>query len=394
MARVRCDGLLALESMVAQCKCPALKYCCPKLTLHRPAMALLVHFKSRDLQRLHKQGHFWHIFFPHEKAGVGGAIIAQDEVDHFTTHMFIPLDAEHEKIDSRQAVYMVLGGLYGEYPIEIDEILVRSVWRPHIVVTQKWSSPNLRVFLAGDAAHQNIPTGGYGMNMGVADAFDLGWKLSAVIQGWGGKGLLASYEPERKPVAVRNVERSGVHFGVHQQLTDLFEGEDPRQADEDTEEARKLRAKIHNYYQEHDNENKDFGIELGYRYTSPVIVPDDTATEPPWTPSQYTPTTWPGGRPPHIFLSDGTPIFDQLGKHWTLFTFSDQGCGREYLAEAAGALGVPLKVVDLSQEKLAKQLYESNLVLIRPDHHVAWRADHVGSAKEAETIIRTATGNA
>ena len=173
-----------------------------------------------------------------------------------------------------------------------------------MAVTRDWASPGLRVFLAGDAAHQNIPTGGYGMNMGIADAFDLGWKLAAVINGYGGNGLLGSYDPERKPVAARNVERSGIHFGVHQQLKDVVNGKDPRLADNDGEESKTLRARIHDYYQEHDHENKDFGIELGYRYVSSVIMPDtDGNAEPPWDHGQYTPTTWPGGRPPHIFLS-------------------------------------------------------------------------------------------
>src|ERR1700761_6274689 len=155
-----------------------------------PTCVLLVHFKSRDLTRLHKQGQFWHIFLLAEHGGFGGAIIAQDEVDTWTTHLFLPLDAEPEKIESRDAVYRVLGGIHGEYRIEIDEILVRSVWRPNIAVARRWSSPNHRIHIVGDAAHQNIPTGGYGMNMGVGDAFDLGWKLAAVINGTGGSDLL------------------------------------------------------------------------------------------------------------------------------------------------------------------------------------------------------------
>lgn len=362
------------------------------MTSTSPVCALLVHFKSRDLQRLHKQGQFWHIFLLEESGGFGGAIIAQDEVDTWTTHLFMPLDAEPDKIESHEAVYRVLGGIYGNYPIQIDEILVRSIWRPSIAVTRTWNSPNQRVFLAGDAAHQNIPTGGYGMNMGIVDAFDLGWKLSSVIDGHGGKGLLKSYEVERKPVAVRCVERSGVHFGVHGRLKEVIGGEDPHRMDEDTEEARALRSKIHDYYQEHDGENKDFGIEMGYRYMSPIIVQDHDGIEPPWIPSQYTPTTWPGGRPPHIFLSDGRAIFDKFGKNWTVLVFAEPDCGLPLLIEAARSLSVPLEQVDLSKEELARKLYERNLVLIRPDQHVAWRADKVSSKKEAEDILNIVTG--
>ncbi|KIW76367.1 hypothetical protein Z517_11113 [Fonsecaea pedrosoi CBS 271.37] len=358
-----------------------------------PTCVLLVHFKSRDLTRIHKQGQFWHIFLLAEHGGFGGAIIAQDEVDTWTTHLFLPLDAEPEKIESREAVYRVLGGIYGAYPIEIDEILVRSIWRPNIAVTRRWSSPNYRIHLAGDAAHQNIPTGGYGMNMGIADAFDLGWKLAAVINKSGGHDLLQSYEVERRPVALRNVERSGVHFQVHENLREILAGYDPRVVDEDTEAGRQLRSKIHEHYQAHDGENQDFGIELGYRYKSPVIIHDESGeAEPEWVPSKYIPTTWPGGRPPHVFLSDGTPIFDKFGRDWTLLSFSSEPCGEDFLEEAAQALSVPLKRVSLDGEDLAKRLYEKRLVLIRPDQHVAWRGDKIGSADEATKVLQIVTG--
>src|ERR1700761_3974007 len=156
------------------------------------------------------------------------------------------------------------------------------------------------------------------MNMGVADAFDLGWKLASVIHGFGGPGLLQSYELERKPVAEANVQRSGVHFNTHLQLKEFLGGDAPKLVDQDTNEAKELRKAIHEYYQEHDNENKDLGVEMGYRYQSPAVVPDTSASAPASDPSRYIPTTWPGGRPPHVFLSDGTPIFDRFGKYWTL----------------------------------------------------------------------------
>ncbi|KAK5021593.1 hypothetical protein LTS07_010890 [Exophiala sideris] len=360
-----------------------------------PTCVLLVHFKSRDLARIRKQGQFWHIFLLAKHGGLGGAIIAQDEVDTWTTHLFLPLDAEPEKIESREAVSKVLGGLYGEYPIEIDEVLVRSVWRPYIAVTRQWSSPNQRIHLAGDAAHQNIPTGGYGMNMGIQDAFDLGWKLAAVINGIAGTELLKSYELERKPVALRNVEHSGVHFQVHNALQDVLAGKDAQDIDGDTEDAQRLRAIIHDHYQKHDGENQDFGIEMGHRYKSPVIIQDVKAEpEPHWEPSRYIPTSWPGGRPPHLFLSEGTPIFDKFGKDWTLLIFSAEACGQEFLSEAAEGLSIPLKSVSLAGEKLAEKLYEKPLVLIRPDQHVAWRGESISNVKEARMILEVVTGRA
>lgn len=359
-----------------------------------PACVLLVHFKSTDLSRLHKQGQFWHIFLVGPPGELRGAIIAQNEKDIWTTHMFLPLDADTDSMSSEEAVYRVLGGLYGEYRIKIDEILVRSTWRPTIAVARTWCSSQRRVLIAGDAAHQHFPTGGYGMNMGIGDAFDVGWKLAAVINGYAGETLLQSYEDERRPVALRNVERSGVHFDVHTQMKDIFAGGDPRRIDEDTEEGRALRQRVQEHYQTHDGENKDMGIEMDYRYTSEVIVPDPEGQEPEWSPSRYTPSTWPGARCPHLFLSGGTPMFDLFGKDWTMISFHVDSRCQDVLVASAKRFTIPVTVVNLPQEGLARKLYEKPLVLVRPDGHVAWRGEEVRSGDEADRIWRTVVGKA
>ncbi|KAM3420337.1 hypothetical protein BST61_g3618 [Cercospora zeina] len=362
-----------------------------------PVRALLVHFRSRDLGRLHKHGRFWHIFLADESGGLSGATIAQDEIDTWTTHWFLPDGFEADPISSEDVVARVLGGMYEPYPVKVDKILVRSVWQPVIAVTKQWSGPNRRIFLAGDAAHQNIPTGGYDMNMGIADAFDIGWKLASVVNGNGGSGLLASYEAERKPVAERSVAHSGLHFQTHASIRELLtrDGLSARHVDEDTEQAIETRRAIQDHYRKHDGENKDLGIEMGYRYNSPVIVKDADdayAAEPPWTPASYTPTTWPGSRAPHIFLSNGLAIFDQFCRDLTLLTFDCRSHGQEYMIAAAQKLSVSLEVANLSGEDLAKRLYERNLVLIRPDQHVAWRSNALRSSSEAETILQIVTG--
>lgn len=365
-----------------------------------PACAVLVHFKSRDLVRLHRQGRFWHIFVIGPSGSVEGALIAQDEVDTWTVHWFVPVNTETDKYSSEEVVARALGGLHGDYPVAIDEVLVRSVWRPNIAVARQWMSDRGRVFLAGDSAHQNIPTGGYGMNMGIGDAFDLAWKLAAVLRGEAGAGLLASYEQERRPVALRNVERSGVHFQVHMQLKEeILQGTPPQVAgEEDTEEGQVLRKKIRAHYEAHDGENKDLGIEMDYRYVSGVIVKDkdDSVTEPAWEPRRYTPSTWPGARAPHVFLKDGTtPLYDMLGKWWTLLVFADDTAGDigdKLLAKAASVAVMPLKVVRLVDEAHVAALYECRLVLVRPDQHVAWRADKLEGAIDAAEIVQTVAG--
>jgi FAD-dependent monooxygenase len=319
-------------------------------------------------------------------------------VDTWTSHLFLPADAQDDvdSLSSEDVVARVLGGMYGHFPVKIDKVLVRSTWRPVIAVTKAWAGPKHRVFLAGDAAHQNIPTGGYGMNMGIADAFDLGWKMASVINKTGGPALLKSYETERKPVAERNVARSGDHFQVHLGLKDLLTREcsQPQHVDTDTEQAKETRRRVVQHYQEHDGENRDFGIEMGYRYKSHIIIPDaEESTEPEWSPSAYAPTTWPGSRPPHVFLSDGHAVFDDFGQDWTLITFDESSHAYTHFQAAAARLSVPIKCLSLSNEPLARVLYERNLVLIRPDQHVAWRANALGTEAEAEHILKVVTGH-
>jgi FAD-dependent monooxygenase len=386
--------------MVAQCKCSLFIVAIPVLETQdsdgvyydSSGCVLLVHFKSTDLARLHKQGRFWHIFLLGPSGGLGGAIIAQNEIDIWTTHLFLPLDVDTDAISSEEAVYRVLGGLHEPYPIKIDEVLVRSVWRPNIAIARQWASPYCRVLLAGDSVHQNIPTGGYGMNMGIGDAYDLGWKLAAVINGYAGKDLLQSYEEERRPVALRNIERSGVHFEVHERPKDLLGDGSPFRIDDDSEEGRILRLRVHEHYQQHDGENKDIGIEMGYRYSSRVIVRDEDGVEPDWSPSRYIPSTWPGARAPHVFLSDGTPIFDCFGHDWTLLIFSTGVQSYELIIDAAERYSVPMIHVNLAGEELAKKIYEQDIVLIRPDQHVAWRGNEVPNKEDAERIIGTVIG--
>lgn len=158
------DEILKFLLMVAQCewnvpvgqeqakRCP------------RPGYALLIHFKSKDLGNLFKFGHFWHLFI-YNQIGLHAAAISQNDEDIFTTHLLLPLDADNESIDSHDAVYRALGGMGPPFRIEIDEILVRSAYRHSIAVARTYRSSYGKIYLAGDSAHQNIPTGGYGMNM-------------------------------------------------------------------------------------------------------------------------------------------------------------------------------------------------------------------------------------
>ncbi|KAL2061490.1 hypothetical protein VTL71DRAFT_6867 [Oculimacula yallundae] len=355
-----------------------------------PAYVLLVHFKSRDLRRLHAQGRFWHLFFIGDN-GFSGAAISQNEIDTWTTHLFLPLDQDPDTVSSQEAVETVLGGIHGRYEIKIDEVLVRSTYRPSIAIADNYSVPGGNIFLAGDAAHQNIPTGGYGMNMGLADAFELGWKLAAVVNGFADAPLLDSYETERRAVAVSSIERSGVHMKVHSDTSEILGGH-AEALDQDTVEGRRLRAAIQEHYEKNDGENTDLGTEMGYCYQSPVIVTDGTQT-PDLTPAKYTPTTYPGSRAPHVYLRDGTAIFDHYGLYYTLIEFSDGvNHGSMFLLKAAEEGWVPVKHAKLIEEEHAHGVWGRRMVLVRPDGHVAWRADELEDLATAKKIIATIRG--
>lgn len=353
----------------------------------------LIHFKSRDLGKLHRQGQFWHIFFTS-----GSVIISQDEKDTWTIHNPVPIGTKAESIDPYQAIYKALGGEREPLKIEIDEILVTSVWRPNIFLADKYASKHRRIFLSGDSAHQNIPTGGYGMNTAVGDSFDIGWKIAACLNGHGGRHLLESYETERRPVAARNIERSGVHHSVHATYWGWCAAA-PGVSTSDSPEGVALREKIAAHVLENDGENKDHGIELGYRYsTSPTVFGENRHQEAPWTFRNYHPSTFPGVRAPQLFLADGsTSTFDLFGSgnEYTIVDFTPTGSYGSYFKKAADRAGVPLKVVHLPEEEHVRRIWERDAVLVRPDDHVVWRTregEHAHAAL-AEEVLAIATGH-
>jgi 2-polyprenyl-6-methoxyphenol hydroxylase-like FAD-dependent oxidoreductase len=247
-----------------------------------------------------------------------------------------------------------------------------------VLSTDEWVASRLlantyrdrRVFLAGDACHLHPPFGGYGMNMGVADGVDLGWKLAAVLQGWGGAQLLDSYELERKPVhnmvldeAVANHAMLGNQLWKEGLDGDNAEGVAMRREVGAVIQAGKLR------------EFTTLGVMLGYHYdNSPVIVPDGSPM-PGHDYINYVPSSRPGSLAPHAWLHDGSSLYDHFGQGFTLLASKD--APSEAIEQArlqARTAGVPLTVIQPDEAGIA-ELYPTRFTLIRPDQHVTWRAD-------------------
>lgn len=323
-------------------------------------------------------------------------LLTHNMVQHtFTVHYPLNPDVDESSISSEDAVYAVLGGAQGPFPIKIDKVLGRSTYVPSTAVAKAFSGCHLRCFLAGDAAHQNIPTGGYGMNTGLGDAFDIAWKLAAVVNGYGGRGLLSSYQQERRPVASRNVERAAFHMSAHLTAVELL-GSDVAQVNSMSERGVELKNILHKHYRRFDGENTDLGIEMGYRYVSNICMADGVESEPVWDPHCYLPTTWSGSRAPNVYLTTGESIFDRLGPAYSLVEFKYSKCdddsGSESILESVEKLGVPLAHVVLVGEETAARLWEKKLVLVRPDGHVAWRGSGIKDLAEADLVVKTVVG--
>jgi 2-polyprenyl-6-methoxyphenol hydroxylase-like FAD-dependent oxidoreductase len=265
------------------------------------------------------------------------------------------------------------------------EILSSDEWVASRLLADRYR--DRRVFLAGDACHLHPPFGGYGMNMGIGDAVDLGWKIAAALQGWGGAELLESYERERRPVHNYVMDEAVANHAVlgNQLWAEGIEDSGTTGARvRDEIGARIQRAKVREF--------NTLGVVLGYRYDdSPVIVGDGTAAPAPDF-RNYVPSARPGGLAPHAWLDDGSSLYDHFGQGFTLLASREAEMEDVDRAQrAAHDTGIPLTIVRFDQPAIA-ELYQAPYALIRPDQHVAWRGD-IWPA-HAERLLERVAGRA
>ncbi|MEE4546625.1 FAD-dependent monooxygenase [Streptomyces sp. V4-01] len=275
----------------------------------------------------------------------------------------------------------------------IDGVAGRPV-RAAVLSTDPWTARMQivdrmrggRVFLAGDAAHLNPPFGGHGLNTGIGDAVDLGWKLAAVLAGWGGAALLDSYETERRPVQERVIREATANMRV---LSTELLADNLDDADRAGAEARRVAgARIQ---QTKAAEFHSLDLVLGLRVSTSPVLPEDEVQggDGPESAGRT------GARLPHLFLADGRSLYDLLGPGLTLLTFG-RGAPDRAVEDAARARGVPLTVVDLHEltgrDRDRAARLGARRLLVRPDQVVGWRGD--GLPQDVPALIDTLSGAA
>lgn len=316
-----------------------------------------------------------YVTFNHDRRTFMAAVDGKGE---FAFHTQLRPGEDESAITDEMAKQMFWRAAGAEMEIEI---LARGTWTAgHALVSDGFQRG--RVFLGGDAAHLFTPAGGLGYNTAIEDAVNLGWKLAATLQGSGGPELLASYARERQPLARRNT-------GYARQFADSLGLQSaPPELEEAGPAGDAAREAAGVYFNAHARREFNIpGVTFGGRYDSSPIIVGDGTKPPPDAPNVYVPTACPGGRAPHLWLADGASIYDRFNFEWTLLRFGAAKAGDAF-QRAADEMGVDLRIVQVD-EPSARDLYEADLALIRPDQIVAWRGADDGKARD---VLRRALG--
>lgn len=331
---------------------------------------LSIYFKSKDLYDVlgkKKAWQYWAIN-PVQR----GLLIAINGIDSFLFGLQLKPDQTAETVDYQAAMLAAIGK-----PFDF-ELIAKAPWNAGFTLVAEHMSAG-RVFLAGDAAHLFTPTSGMGYNTSVDDAVNLGWKLAAVLQGWAGEAMLDSYDAERRPIAHRNTAyaRSMADSIGRIKIAPNVDDNGVDDAGLDAELVRRhLSAALSVHVRREFNAP---GLHLGLRYEDSPIVATESGAWPLDLPGEYVPSAKPGARAPHVWLDvddsesgTKTSLFDLFGRDFTLLCFNQSESG-DWL-QAAQDRGFPLTILPCHSAE-ARMLYGADLILIRPDHHIAWRGD-------------------
>jgi 2-polyprenyl-6-methoxyphenol hydroxylase-like FAD-dependent oxidoreductase len=285
--------------------------------------------------------------------------------------------------DAELADETVRGFVHAAVGVEIAvEVIASTPWTAgYSLVAERYQSG--RVFIAGDAAHLFTPTGGFGYNTALDDVANLAWKLAACVQGWGGPVLLPSFEQERIPIAIRNTEFAARLSDNIGRITM------PSSIEDDSAQGDAARHALGELCLEHARLEFDCpGLQLGVHYANSPIVASDAAP-PADDPNQYAPTTTPGSRLPHVWLDREVSTLDSVKGKFTLFALGNNSMEANSFVAAANKRGVPFDIVHLNSSEIRDQ-YGYDLILVRPDQHIAWRGNQL--LESADSLLGKITG--
>jgi 4-hydroxyisophthalate hydroxylase len=285
-------------------------------------------------------------------------------------HSPVPKNTTRDNYDFHGLLQRVAGFLFA---CDFDYV---GFWDLRIEVAEKYQAG--RVFIAGDAAHSHPPYGGYGLNNGLDDVANLGWKLAARLQGWGSDALLRSYSEERQPIFVET-GRDFIAAGIERDAAFLA-----RYSPE------KDRAKFESAWTEQQGgaAPRVLTYEPHYEGSPIVFGPPGGQSSARGT---HTFKALAGHHLPPQLLSSGRNVFKELGPYFSLLAFDAEDSSVAAFEEAANALAVPLKIVRDNYAD-GRAAYEAKLILVRPDRYIAWTADSL--PEDAAPIVARVAGRA
>jgi 2-polyprenyl-6-methoxyphenol hydroxylase-like FAD-dependent oxidoreductase len=292
-----------------------------------------------------------------------GNVYAIDGKRRWLVHNYLkPDETDFESVDRHASIRTILGvGPDFQYAV-----LNKEDWIGRRLVADRFRQG--RAFICGDASHIWVPYAGYGMNAGIADAENLAWLLAAHLKGWASDAILDAYEAERLPITaqVSHFAMSHAHamFEQRSAVPDDIEASGHR-----GDELREALGKA--AYELNVQQYCCAGLNFGYFYANSPIIAYDGATAPEYTMGSFTPSTVPGARLPHFWLSGGESIYDKLGPYYTLVR-SDRNMDVTPLLNSAVAHSVPLMLLDIEGEPSE---LDRKLIIVRSDRHVAWRSN-------------------
>jgi 2-polyprenyl-6-methoxyphenol hydroxylase-like FAD-dependent oxidoreductase len=292
---------------------------------------------------------------------VRGNVVAIDGGELWLVHRALPVgEQDFEAIDLAQSIRDVLG-------VDVDfpfEVVKHEDWVGRRLVAGRIRDE--RVFLAGDAAHLWVPFAGYGMNAGIADATNLSWLISSVVNGWADPAILDAYEAERLPITDQVSRFAMAKMDENYQA--LSGRSVPKVLSSPGFLGRLLRKRLgQKLFDINLAQMSPEGLNFGYYYEGSPIIVADGERAPDYGMGEHVPSTVPGCRLPH-FQVGGVSILDLLGPDYTLVRF-DAGVD----VSAAVDTDLPIRVVDAVRPPAAA--FQHQLLIVRADSHVAWRGD-------------------